>query len=249
MRAPATSPDDLARLARWLTVETPELRPHIPDAVALAESVASAPFWADARAHGDVHVEVPFTRVASSADRERLGIERAGAPVIVRGVIDLVHRAGDGWRVVDYKTDQDRAQNLAAKYAAQVTVYAGGLGRGLGRVGHRRRDGGNLRGARRRADRRSAGVGAAPQSRPDGRARNTPRRAARGCGPYTLQAFCRAGRMFLSAVRWCVLPGDAYHAHWADACSHAPQRDPTRFRPGGRPWTHGCAHTSRRRGP
>ena len=136
MRAPSTSSADLARLARWLTVETPELRPHIPDAVALAERVASAPFWADARTHGEVHVEVPFTRVASPADRERLGMDPAGVPVLLRGVIDLVHRAKDGWRVVDYKTDQDRAQNLAAKYAAQVTVYAGAWSDASAPAGH-----------------------------------------------------------------------------------------------------------------
>jgi ATP-dependent helicase/nuclease subunit A len=124
MRAPATTADDLARLARWLTVETPELRAHIPQAVSLVQGVASAPFWAEARSHGDVHVEVPFTRLATPGDLDTLAAEPSETPTLLRGVIDLVHRAGEGWRVVDYKTDQARAADLAAKYAAQVTVYA-----------------------------------------------------------------------------------------------------------------------------
>ena len=124
MRAPTTSSADLARLAHWLTIETPELRAHIPQAVAVAEQVAGAPFWAEAREHGEVHVEVPFTRIATPDDLETLSSGDAGVPTVLRGVIDLVHRAGDGWRVVDYKTDQARAADLGAKYAAQVSVYA-----------------------------------------------------------------------------------------------------------------------------
>jgi len=124
MRAPSASDEDLARLARWLTIEHPELRPHVDAAIALVRGVAAAPFWTEARASGQVHVEVPFTRVASDADRVALGMAPSPQPLILRGVIDLVHRAADGWRVIDYKTDQARAVDLGAKYAAQVRVYA-----------------------------------------------------------------------------------------------------------------------------
>ena len=57
---------DLERLARWLTVETPQLRPAIADALDVVEKVRNAPFWAEARAGGEVHVEVPFAvRIAA----------------------------------------------------------------------------------------------------------------------------------------------------------------------------------------
>jgi ATP-dependent exoDNAse (exonuclease V) beta subunit len=47
---------------------------------------------------------------------------------LVRGVIDLVHRQGDEWRVVDYKTDLDHGP-AATKYAEQVRTYGDAWGR------------------------------------------------------------------------------------------------------------------------
>jgi ATP-dependent exoDNAse (exonuclease V) beta subunit len=40
-------------------------------------------------------------------------------------VIDLVYRAGSGWRIIDYKTDRTMAdvQELAARYGGQVLRY------------------------------------------------------------------------------------------------------------------------------
>jgi ATP-dependent exoDNAse (exonuclease V) beta subunit len=48
--------------------------------------------------------------------------DREGVPTVLTGVIDLVHRAGDGWKIVDYKTDRDAA-TLSVKYAGQITDY------------------------------------------------------------------------------------------------------------------------------
>ena len=49
--------------------------------------------------------------------------EREGMPTVLLGVIDLVHRTGDGWKIVDYKTDRDGAGSLSAKYAGQIAEY------------------------------------------------------------------------------------------------------------------------------
>lgn len=108
---------DLERLARWLTVETPDLRPFIPEALALVETVSKAPFWQEARAGADVHAEVPFAvRLAQAGD---------APPTILHGVVDLAYRAADGWRILDYKTDRaaDNEGVLLDRYGAQLAQY------------------------------------------------------------------------------------------------------------------------------
>jgi ATP-dependent exoDNAse (exonuclease V) beta subunit len=44
---------------------------------------------------------------------------------VLRGVIDLVYRADDGWRIVDYKTDQILVEvgELVARYGTQIERY------------------------------------------------------------------------------------------------------------------------------
>ncbi len=127
MRHATATRDDLRRLAMWLTVEAPELRPAIDQALDTVEAVAKAEFWQDARASAEVYEEVPF------AVRDEPG----GEPRVVTGTIDLVHRAGDAWRVIDYKTDVDLGNAEAQrKYDEQVRWYAAAWGRVAGgRVG------------------------------------------------------------------------------------------------------------------
>jgi ATP-dependent exoDNAse (exonuclease V) beta subunit len=107
---------DLERMAHWLTVEFPELRPHIPNAVEIIDHVTKAPFWQEARNGAECHVEVPFATKQSDA---------AGLVTVVRGVIDLVYRPADRWRILDYKTDQVRdAAVLVDRYMDQIEQYA-----------------------------------------------------------------------------------------------------------------------------
>ena len=47
---------------------------------------------------------------------------RDGVPTVIAGVIDLFHRTGDGWKIVEYKTDRDAAA-LSATYAGQIDEY------------------------------------------------------------------------------------------------------------------------------
>ena len=114
MRHAGATRDDLRRLAVWLTVEEPDLRPVIEQALDTVQSVASASFWTEARASAEVHEEVPF------AAREQDG----ALPKVVNGAIDLAYRTPDGWQIVDYKTDRDADTGaLAARYAEQVQAY------------------------------------------------------------------------------------------------------------------------------
>jgi ATP-dependent helicase/nuclease subunit A len=119
VRHPATTDDDLRRLALWLTMEEPHLRGVIDRAIETVRTVVSSDALADARAATESQTEVPF------AVREL----RDGVPTVITGAIDLVHRTDDGWRVVDYKTDADVAGAAASPaYAAQVQAYADAWG-------------------------------------------------------------------------------------------------------------------------
>jgi ATP-dependent helicase/nuclease subunit A len=106
---------DLQRLALWLTVEFPDLRPHIGDAVEVVDHVSKAQFWQEARGASECQVEVPF------AIQQR---GTSGLPEILRGVIDLVYRPAEGWHILDYKTDPlgDPAV-LIHRYRSQIEQY------------------------------------------------------------------------------------------------------------------------------
>ena len=108
MRFPAATREDLRRLAMWLTMEEPQLRVVIEEAIDTVQQVAKADFWADATKseHG---VEVPF--ITADASRQLLA-----------GAIDLIFKPGIEWAVVDYKTDTDVASS-ADRYRRQLFQY------------------------------------------------------------------------------------------------------------------------------
>ena len=108
---------DLKRLAMWMTMEAPELRPVIDEAVATVQAMSNKEFWAEAKASTECHEEVPFA----------LKVAGDGAAVakVINGTIDSVYRTADGWKIVDYKTDIDVSPAmLQARYADQLRAYA-----------------------------------------------------------------------------------------------------------------------------
>jgi ATP-dependent helicase/nuclease subunit A len=121
-RHPDAQRADFERLARWLTVESPDLRPFIPEALAVVERVAGQPFWAEALEGGAMHVETPFAVcLQPGASLGRVG--GFARPTVVHGVIDLVFKAGDGWRIVDYKTDVASSPDQLVHHAPQLAAY------------------------------------------------------------------------------------------------------------------------------
>ena len=105
MRHQGATRDDLRRLAMWLTVEEPQLRAVVEEALDTIERAVRADFWplAQSRVHS---VETPFT----VADSGRL----------TNGVIDLLFESDAGWQVVDYKTDRSLEDD---RYAGQLEGY------------------------------------------------------------------------------------------------------------------------------
>ena len=114
MRHRTASREDLRRLALWLTVEEPQLRAVVDQAIEAALAVVSSDELKAAKTSGECHEEVPF------AVRDQDG----ALPVVVNGAIDLVYREGDAWAVVDYKTDADAKDvDLRARHQRQLETY------------------------------------------------------------------------------------------------------------------------------
>jgi ATP-dependent exoDNAse (exonuclease V) beta subunit len=111
MRHPQSTAADLRRLAMWLTVEEPQLRGVIDEAIQTVQRVARAEFWAEAQA-GEHYEEAPFA------------VAELGA--LTSGVIDLLFESAGRWQVRDYKTDI--ALDLTS-YSRQLGTYCAALRR------------------------------------------------------------------------------------------------------------------------
>jgi ATP-dependent helicase/nuclease subunit A len=84
-------------------------------------AVTQSAIWQRARRSRRQLVEVPFQLV----DRHEEVPDPL--PTVIRGVIDLAFQEGDGWVIVDYKTDAARGRalsKLVARYAPQLRLYA-----------------------------------------------------------------------------------------------------------------------------
>ena len=114
MRHRAATRDDLRRLAMWLTIDEPQLRKVLDQAIDWALDVVTSDELTAARAATECHEEVPF---AVRNDDEAI-------PTVVSGAIDLAYLKGDEWEVVDYKTDADaKNADLQARHRAQLDAY------------------------------------------------------------------------------------------------------------------------------
>lgn len=114
MRHRNSTREDLRRLAVWLTVDEPQLRTVIDEALDTAQDVTLATFWSEAKASSECHEEVPFAVLDT----------QGGLPTVLNGVIDLVHNSDSGWKIIDYKTDKETAaESLCANYDAQILQY------------------------------------------------------------------------------------------------------------------------------
>jgi ATP-dependent helicase/nuclease subunit A len=110
MRHPNATHDDLKRLAMWLTVEEPQLRVVIDEAVETVRVVAAEGFWQAAQL-GEHLTEAPFVVAQDHA-------------TLQAGVVDLVFKAGEAWAIKDYKTDFALKQDA---YRQQLDAYKSAL--------------------------------------------------------------------------------------------------------------------------
>ncbi len=118
--APLTATRD--RLAQVAAVQARVL--GAPDdearaAVAACEAALAHPLLRAAAAAPVCRRETPVTLVDDDG-------------TLVEGVIDLAYRDGDGWVVIDFKTDQELGDRAAATYRRQVALYARALATATG---------------------------------------------------------------------------------------------------------------------
>jgi ATP-dependent helicase/nuclease subunit A len=108
---------DLATLARAACDEQELPLDYAPQALACVEAVRQSDIWKRARGASGCLTEVPL-QVPETRD---------GLPTMLRGVIDLAFREGEGWVIVDYKTDRAPAgqlKRLTEHYRPQLDTYA-----------------------------------------------------------------------------------------------------------------------------
>ena len=100
-----------------LLAGVPEGKAAANAAAAALDELRASELWRELRAATERFTEVP------------LAVSDGEHPLHVhRGVVDLVYRHGDGWKMVDYKTDpvdgHPDVEQLAARYTRQVAAYA-----------------------------------------------------------------------------------------------------------------------------
>ena len=115
---------DLLRLARAALAEQALDPGHAALAVETVSGVLVSRIWQRARLARRRLSEVPFQVLQEGEPH----------PTVVRGVIDLAFDEGDGWVVVDYKTERPGRSDdeLVRRHAPQVRLYAEALRRCTG---------------------------------------------------------------------------------------------------------------------
>jgi ATP-dependent helicase/nuclease subunit A len=86
--------------------------------------ITESEFWKEVQKAEQKFVEMPFSLKLAPSD---LGLgSDAGQLVILSGTIDLVYKGEDGWRVIDYKTDDisDNVDEFVRYYAPQIKAYS-----------------------------------------------------------------------------------------------------------------------------
>jgi ATP-dependent helicase/nuclease subunit A len=89
----------------------------------LVLSILESPLWKRMLASRERLTEVPFAIKTTS---DALGEGGGDRPVVLSGTIDLIFREGDGWVLVDYKTDtiSGDIQPFVDYYKMQLELYA-----------------------------------------------------------------------------------------------------------------------------
>jgi len=83
----------------------------------------------------DVRREVRFVSGEKPSDITPEWDARITTPIVVHGVIDLLFREGDGFVLVDYKTDRfaaDKLDEVTARYVPQIRLYRRAIKRFMG---------------------------------------------------------------------------------------------------------------------
>ena len=88
-----------------------------PAAKKALDDFRASEIWREIEAADKVYTEVPFAVPVEVENGE-----------VLRGIIDLVYRTPEGWKIVDYKTNvtssESEIRKLIDHYVSQVNTYA-----------------------------------------------------------------------------------------------------------------------------
>jgi ATP-dependent helicase/nuclease subunit A len=107
-------PDEPTAYVRFLFAEHSADPAYVNHALKALTDFRTSDLWAEIQSATAFYTEVPFA------------ISESGG--ILHGVIDLVYRLPNGWKIVDYKTDvvqtEEEVQALIQQATSQLTAYA-----------------------------------------------------------------------------------------------------------------------------
>jgi ATP-dependent helicase/nuclease subunit A len=95
-------------------IDASEYRSSLDAAMAGVDGFLGSTIWEELMTANSVLTEVPFSLNCDGEDGDEL----------LSGIIDLVYRSGDSWKIVDYKTDAGSETHLIHTYASQVKRYS-----------------------------------------------------------------------------------------------------------------------------
>ncbi len=122
-------PDDPTSYVKYLLNEAGAIPEFLPAALDALQHFCNSEIWEELRASERVYTEVPFaiSHAAHNNSTARAEVSKSSQKII-RGVIDLIYRVPEGWKIVDYKThavktDED-VKALCEQTSDQVNTYA-----------------------------------------------------------------------------------------------------------------------------
>lgn len=94
----------------------------------ILQNFAETDIWTDLQQAENVLTEVPFSLAVCEGDSLHDLVKKHEVPtVFLTGIIDLVYKLGDHWRIVDFKTDRpkdiDVLPELTNYYRDQIDIY------------------------------------------------------------------------------------------------------------------------------
>jgi len=115
------TPDNLGLLVENIIAEEGRAQEEKDQILALVGKILQSPLWRRMLKSKNRFMEVPFS---ASVDGKEYGLE---GETVISGTIDLVFQEGDGWVLVDYKTDtvenDEMLADLVDYYTPQVQMY------------------------------------------------------------------------------------------------------------------------------
>jgi len=128
LKAGNTDLPRLDKLIDYCLREEPSMKSWRPLITTCAHNLLNSELWQDAGRATNQLTEVPISLLNRQAGNLPFSVAHDGKPAYLYGVIDLIIQLPEGWKIVDYKTNQveseDHLHELNEFYRPQLDLYA-----------------------------------------------------------------------------------------------------------------------------